>query len=42
MLKIYGKIEDSIKSDSDERIKVKVIKKEKNLEYKVYKLNYLT
>jgi len=38
MLKIYGKIEDSIRSDNDDRIKVKVIKKEKDLEYKVYKI----
>lgn len=37
--KIYGKIEHSIKFNSDKRIGVKFIDLEKNLKYKVYKIN---
>ena len=36
--KIYGTIEKSIDSSSDNRIKVKIINVEKNLRYKVYKI----
>lgn len=36
--KIYGKIEDSIQYDSDERIQVEFTSMEKNFEYKVYKI----
>jgi capsular polysaccharide biosynthesis protein len=36
--KIYGKIEHSIKSDSDKRIQVEIAKINENLEYKVYKI----
>ena len=37
-LKIYGKIENSIKANSDKRIKVDVIKIDNYLEYKTYKI----
>ena len=36
--KIYGKIENSITSDSDKRIQVEIAKINENLEYKVYKI----
>ena len=38
-LKIYGKIETSIESNSDERIKVESININKDLNYKIYKIN---
>ena len=34
--KIYGKIEESIKADSDNKIKIKIVNPEKNLNYKIY------
>ena len=37
-LKIYGAIEKSIDSSSDNRIKVEIINVEKGLRYKVYKI----
>ena len=37
-LRLYGRIDQSIKFDSDSRIKFKVINIEKNLKYKVYKI----
>ena len=37
-LKIYGKIEDSIRSNSDKRIQVEIAKIDKDSEYKVYKI----
>jgi len=37
-LKLYGRIDQSIKFDSDNRIKFKVINIEKDLKYKVYKI----
>ena len=36
--KIHGKIEQSIESDSDHRIEVKIVNIEKSLKYKVYKI----
>ncbi len=36
--KIYGKIEQSIKNTSDDRIKVEIVNIEKDLKYKVYKI----
>ena len=36
--KIYGKIEKSIESTSDDRIKVEIVNIEKHLRYKVYKI----
>ena len=38
-LKIHGKIETSIEISDDSRIKVKIINIEKDLRYKVYKIN---
>jgi len=38
-IKIYGKIETSIESNSDERIKVETIYFNKDLNYKIYKIN---
>ena len=38
-LKIYGKIETSIESNSDERIKVESININNDLNYKIYKIN---
>ena len=37
--KIYGKIEKSIGSSEDDRIKVKIINIEKDLRYRVYNIN---
>ena len=37
-LKIYGKIENSIECEKDDRIKVKTISEEENLKYKIYKI----
>ena len=37
-LKIYGKIEKSIESTSDDRIKVEIVNIEKHFRYKVYKI----
>ena len=36
--KVHGKIEKSIESNSDERIKIKIVNIEKDLKYKVYKI----
>ena len=36
---IFGKIEKIIETNSDNRIEVKVIKKEENLNYNIYKIN---
>ena len=38
-IKIYGKIENSIISSDDDRIKVNVVEKERNLKYNIYKIN---
>ena len=38
-LKVYGKIDKSIDSSNDDRIKVKIANIEKDLKYKVYKIN---
>ena len=37
--KVYGKVEKSIKSDSDSRIEVKIINIEKDIKYKIYKIS---
>ena len=37
-LKIYGKIEDSIECEKDDRIKVKTISEQESLKYKIYKI----
>ena len=36
--KLYGKIDTHINADEDDRIEIKTIKKEKNLEYKIYEV----
>ena len=36
--KVYGKIEKSIKSNTDSRIKVEIVNIEKDLKYKIYKI----
>ena len=36
---IFGKIEKIIETNDDNRIEVKVIKKEENLNYNIYKIN---
>jgi capsular polysaccharide biosynthesis protein len=37
-LKIYGKIEDSIECEKDDRIKVKTISEQESLKYKIYRI----
>jgi len=37
-LKVHGRIEKSITSNSDKRIEVKILSEDKNLSYKVYKI----
>ena len=37
-LKIYGKIENSIDCEQDDRIKIKTVNEEENLKYKIYKI----